>query len=151
MKKLECVTFSWFFYHIFTQQPKLSQVCWCTWGAVKSKLFIYCEKRQQHFSFPVILWKGCTYVQMKWIFHLPFVIWHRFVTWVHVWSFETPSTPHGYSEEQRCSRAWSNLALGWVGNRKQQMNERKIESVSFPLCSTLLSDFLICGGVISQA
>lgn len=151
MKKQECVTFSWFFYHIFTQQPKLSQVCLCTWGAVKSKLFIYCEKRPQHFSFPVILWKGCTYVQMKWIFHLPFVIWHRFVTWVNVWSFETPSTPHGYLEEQRCSRAWSNLALGWVGNRKQQMNERKIELVSFPLCSTLLSDFLICGGVISQA
>lgn len=47
------------------------------------------------------------------------------------WSFETPSTPHGYSEEQRCCSAWSKLALGWVGNRKQQMNERKIESVFF--------------------
>lgn len=51
---------------------------------------------------------------------------------LNVWSFETPSTTHGYSKEQRYSRAWSNLSLGWVENRKQLMNEWKIDPVFVP-------------------
>lgn len=58
-----------------------------------------------------------------------------------------PHPPH--TDTQRSSGAWSNLALGWVGNRKQQMNERKIESVFFPSVLNALPDFLICGGYFS--